>query len=494
MSQVPPPNSPARKPRRWQRRLGTLLLVLLIGLALAPYALNISFLRNSLIRLATLRLRGSLEVGSASLGWFSPPRFEQIALRDTNGVPALEIQSVTGEYSLASLLLLPRRIGIFKVQDPVVHLVIGPAGNNLREILGAPVAPPPDEPPAERLTLAERLARLPQLDVGVDVDGARVHITDQPTGETSTVGDVQLAAGLQRDDDNRCDLYVRPGDVLDHLQLTRELCNDLLKYIAPTLSRVSRAGGTFSLHVAEFDLPLDQPAQGQLSGELIIHDVQVGGSPLVERLAEFLRLPPNLTFEPDTTIAFQLVEGRIHHSPLTFYLGRLPVHTQGSVGFDDTIDLVAEVAMPAEWAGAGPLRDALSGQSLQIPIRGTLSQPIVDQQAIGQSASQLLLGTLRALGGNSETDTTPEALEQQLTTEGLLGPGGLVDSLLKARAESGTPLLDRWRQRRATAGDAVDEPQTADPPAQLDPEPTSEDAPPIDGPLRRLLRRRRGSL
>jgi hypothetical protein len=472
--------------------LASALLALLLIVALTPYLLSFAVVRNPLIRLATLQLRGSLEVGDASLGWFSPPRFEQITLRDTAGAPALEIQSIEGEYSLAGMLWHPRTIGVFHVREPQVHLVIGPGGNNLREIIGVPVTPEttPDEPPSPRLTLAERLARLPQLDVGIDVTGARIHVIDQPTGEKSVVGDVRIASGLGPDANDQCGLYVRPGDVLDHLQLTRELCNDVLKYIAPTLSRVSRAGGTFSLHFNEFNLPLANPAAGQLSGELVIHEVQVGGSPLIESLAAFLQLPPNLVVEPETTIAFQLIEGRIHHSPFTFNLGLLPIRTQGSVGFDDTLDLVAEVSMPTHWTGTGPLRDALSGQSLQIPIRGTLSQPVVDQQAIGQSASQLLLGTLRKLAKPSADETTPEALEQQLSAEGLLGPGGLVDSLLKARTEAGTPLLDRWLQRRA----ATPQPEPTSDQPQVEEAAPAEAQPPTDGPLRRLLRRRRGSL
>jgi len=76
-------------------------------------------------------------------------------------------------------------------------------------------------------------------------------------------------------------------------------------------------------------------------------------------------------------------------------VGTLPITTHGSVGLDESLSLVAEVPIQAKLLGRDLSLGALEGQTLQIPIEGTLKKPRLDRRILQQLAGQLLQNATR---------------------------------------------------------------------------------------------------
>jgi hypothetical protein len=70
------------------------------------------------------------------------------------------------------------------------------------------------------------------------------------------------------------------------------------------------------------------------------------------------------------------------------------------VGFDESISLVLSVPIQDRWIERQKLLAGLRGQSLQIPITGTLRQPRMDQSALANLSAQLLQGAAGQAVGN----------------------------------------------------------------------------------------------
>jgi len=82
-AEVPAPiANTARKPRRWRKRLIGLLILLGVGVWVAPVAVARTGLRNRIARDALADLRGTVEVGGASLGWFSSLELRDVVVKD----------------------------------------------------------------------------------------------------------------------------------------------------------------------------------------------------------------------------------------------------------------------------------------------------------------------------------------------------------------------------------------------------------------------------
>src|SRR6478752_855259 len=81
----PPAAAPAPSPRPVSRRRRWLKPLLPLGAWFAPAVVAKTELRNRFSRQALANLHGSVEVGSASLGWFSPVELRDITIRDEQG-------------------------------------------------------------------------------------------------------------------------------------------------------------------------------------------------------------------------------------------------------------------------------------------------------------------------------------------------------------------------------------------------------------------------
>jgi len=212
-------------------------------------------------------------------------------------------------------------------------------------------------------------------------------------------------------------LMLPSGQMLTNVNISREVSDAMLKYIAPVLADATRSQGVFSMQLDGGVVPLDNPQQADISGKLTIHNLEVLPGPSTEQwvgIAQQIedliqnRNPGALVNRPpktilrirDRTVPFRLAQGRVYHEQMEFNVGEVIVRSQGSVGLDETLAITLSVPFLEKWIASTPFLSGLRGQAVQIPVGGTLSRPQIDARAVTSLSTQLLRSAAQeALGG-----------------------------------------------------------------------------------------------
>jgi hypothetical protein len=205
--------------------------------------------------------------------------------------------------------------------------------------------------------------------------------------------------------DRPATLVIPAGPVVEGVELTDQFCDDWLKFIAPILADATRCSGKFSVDVDGTELPLADLGSGNLTGRLRIERGEVLPGPLVDEInslisgivsrvgvgaaPDLIGLDRPLVQINRQAVEFELHERRIHHEVMEFQGRGIVIRTHGSVGLDQTLDLVASVTLSDALLSRVRMLGPLKGQTLEIPIGGTLRRPRLDSRAMGRLAEQL---------------------------------------------------------------------------------------------------------
>jgi hypothetical protein len=200
--------------------------------------------------------------------------------------------------------------------------------------------------------------------------------------------------------------WLSQGPLLSKIRITPEMCNNALMYIVPVMSGVTEAQGRFSVDMTGCQIPLDDPAQGDLSGTFTVHDVEVGPGPLTRELAMLLERPAAARLQRESKVTFRMVQGRVYHRDLELVFPDMTIRTYGSVGLDRTLAIMAEMPVPPKWIGNNPLGDALRERIIRLPIGGTLDAPRIDRNVLQQVSAEFVRG--------AATDAIQGQLNRQL--------------------------------------------------------------------------------
>lgn len=131
-----PPSVPRSKVRRRIVKVLTgLLLLVLLALAVAPTILAKTAFRNRIARQLTSDLNGTLEIGSASVGWFTAIELRDVTLTDCHGEVIARIPAITSSKSLFGLLRDRTKLGEFTLHNPTVEVICDKQSSNLEEVL-----------------------------------------------------------------------------------------------------------------------------------------------------------------------------------------------------------------------------------------------------------------------------------------------------------------------------------------------------------------------
>lgn len=221
------------------------------------------------------------------------------------------------------------------------------------------------------------------------------------------VGEGQLTiAPIIRFDPEPAELTLPGGPVLTNVRISPEVSEAMLKFVAPVLAGATQSEGLFSLQLDGARVPLGETAKADSSGQLTVHSVRVVPGPMAAQWVGFAQQiealikrkepasPSNrqvtLLNVRDQQVSFRVQNGRVYHQNMEFQVGDVTMRSQGSVGLDETISLTLEIPIQDDWVQREPLLAGLKGQSLRIPVSGTLKRPQMDQRAISSLTSQLL--------------------------------------------------------------------------------------------------------
>jgi hypothetical protein len=228
-----------------------------------------------------------------------------------------------------------------------------------------------------------------------------------------------------RFDPQPAEVTLPAGPVLAGVRISPDVSEAMLKYLAPVLAGATQSEGMFSLDLDGMRVPLGEPRQAESAGRLTVHSVRVVPGPLAQQWIALAQQIESLvkSRDPgrrgigvgddparerqvtllsirDQQVNFRVTDGRVHHQTMEFQVGDITMRTQGSVGFDETISLALHVPFQDKWIAKEPLLAGFKGQSLEVPISGTLTRPQMDHRAIASITQQLLQGAAQqAIGG-----------------------------------------------------------------------------------------------
>jgi hypothetical protein len=424
---------------RWIRRG---LFALLIVAATLPYLLCWTPLRDTALGLAAHRsVHGKMTTGEASFGWFSPPVVRDLEIRSADDPPAVTVGSIEMSQPLWKLIGDPRNIGSVRVESPQVNLVVNQdRTSNLGKIF-----PPPADSRPPGLT-----------NVAVAVEANNVGFTWQLAGSDHqwSVRGIQLKGALEpaaTTESHRAELVLEPGKILDHYDISAPMCDDVLQFAAPILAHAPDVDGQISLQLGGGRLPIEMPRNGQLSGTVTLHSIEVSPGPMARELVRLFNSTGVVRVARESKVDFRLADGRIYHEGLEFGIEPLRVMTRGTVGFDESLDLVAEVHFDPSQSTMEkmPLLSKLNQHVLRFPIRGTLKAPQFDIQSLAEN-SPALLGDLFSKLKTGESGGLEQTM-QKLREGGTLQPsadGQTAEPDLPAAAGALIKgLIDRRRER-----------------------------------------------
>jgi translocation and assembly module TamB len=225
-------------------------------------------------------------------------------------------------------------------------------------------------------------------------------------------------------------LVMGKGPVVEKVRISPELCRGWLKYVAPLLADATRAEGKFSVDLEGGTVPLLQPEKMDVGGILSIHEAQIGPGPLAMtylNLAMQVKailagkpgqpdsIDPNKGWIllPEQQVEMRALAGRVHHRGLTMHVKDVVIRTEGSVGFDQKLELVAAIPVQDKWIEKEKLPAFLKGQTIYVPIRGQINKPEPDARVLGELAKQLLVGGAQNLL-KEKLETGRGRIEQEL--------------------------------------------------------------------------------
>jgi translocation and assembly module TamB len=185
--------------------------------------------------------------------------------------------------------------------------------------------------------------------------------------------------------------FTRDLNILKEVQITKGLTEGLLSLIHPVFKDAIKPEGMMDLHMKHFNWPLVQEAgkNASFAGSLRFNGVKLNSTPFLSGLLALMRVKEREFDLGDQTIDFAAENGRLKCSPLTIDIGGSPLVMYGSVGFDKTLDYIAQIPLTENMVGRDAFR-FLQGVSVKVPIHGTVSKPKIDETALQDATAGLV--------------------------------------------------------------------------------------------------------
>lgn len=179
--------------------------------------------------------------------------------------------------------------------------------------------------------------------------------------------------------------------VLDKMQISKEMANQLLARIHPLFMGATQLSGVFDLDLKHFSWPLDKENLNDLTfaGSMDFHDVHLDSSALIGALLNALRIEETGLDLSGRQIQFTCTNGRVETNPLQTNLSDTELLISGSLGLDTTIDYLAQVEVTERLVG-GDLYNYLEGTMIRVPIGGTLSNPDISARTVQRAVTDLV--------------------------------------------------------------------------------------------------------
>jgi len=254
--------------------------------------------------------------------------------------------------------------------------------------------------------------------IGIDVGKADVPVTIEG-GILTSAAEIPVSGGKLRwdisSDLSQDTLLIeqKPMTILENVAITPEMCSGWLKYVAPLVAETTSIDGRLSLTINEAKLAPTNLSGQTVDGQLIMHRAEVGPGPLanevtglIRQIEALRRADPSQTSNnqnrawlqlPEQQIAFRMIDGKVYHRDLRFSVGDASLTTAGYVDIAGGMEMMVSLPIPEAWTQRGPVMAALRGQTLQFPLRGSITRPQLDASLLGQLGRQTIENAAQGL-------------------------------------------------------------------------------------------------
>ncbi len=185
-------------------------------------------------------------------------------------------------------------------------------------------------------------------------------------------------------------------DLLKDVQVTQGLIDGLLAAIHPLFKDAVIPDGLLGLNMKHFNWPLSEKERNKatFAGTLQLNGIRLNSTPFMAGLLNMMGISERQLSLADQDIDFEAKNGRIALSPMTLNAEGYQLKMHGSIGFDQTLDFIARIPVTKKMVGKDAYK-FLQGTTIKVPIRGTTSQPRIDETAFQEATGDLMQQALR---------------------------------------------------------------------------------------------------
>jgi translocation and assembly module TamB len=229
---------------------------------------------------------------------------------------------------------------------------------------------------------------------------------------TATMGTGRLSVHPSLKLNVAYDLSFAKGRIIDKARLTPAVCADAIGFALPAIAKSSDAEGLISVDLDESRIPLADYTKMAAKGRLLMHTVTLTPGPVIrEILAVSGVQEPKFTLATEQIVPVWIENGRVHHRDFVLTAKSFSIRTNGSVGFDGTLQLNCEVPIPAKlldqaFKNTPRIREAMAKRTIAITIGGTIDRPKLDPRAFQANVQKLI--------GDATKDAAADLLKQEL--------------------------------------------------------------------------------
>lgn len=359
--------------RNWLRWIGGLLALVVIGIGLAPSIIIRTSMKDRIVERSAAKRRATAHIETVQWGWFTPLDCQDVTFASLDQILHIKADGLKSDRTVLDRYLDERDWGHVVIDRPRVEVRI----------------PRPWDAPADQLKDSDS-----ETVVNAELNDVEIEIFDGDDEEpVLKLEQANLTARVQREHDQRV-LTLEPVKLLDHEEITEEMCDEGLQLVAPVLSDATRVKGSISLDLERARFPLGKLSTSarlravELQGSIQLHNVTARArNPIITSVAKLLaaaaefKMPDEIQVVNESKVRFHVHDGRVHHEGLAFVLpqvaGKVVVYSSGSVGIDETVDLQIQVAVSNPSLKNIPVVAELTEKPLQLTVKGTVQTPEV---------------------------------------------------------------------------------------------------------------------
>lgn len=198
--------------------------------------------------------------------------------------------------------------------------------------------------------------------------------------------------------------------VLQNMQLTQQMLDQMLEYVLPLLQGCRVLGGTIDATMQEARVPLGPTLQHDTicTTALTLRNVRLEPAGVLGSLLAAAGQGGHEIAFDQYELTAECKDGRVHPSPVVVKFGKTRLTMTGTVGLDGTLAYRVVLPLSAGLVGKQAAR-YFDGITVDVPVTGTIRAPAVDHKALNsevtrqvraateKAASDLVNGMLKTL-------------------------------------------------------------------------------------------------